>query len=168
MQHLSKLVIAASVLATSGGVLGGTDTDTLLVTATVPATCSVGAGTLDFGEIDPTVQNFAESTITVSCTALTFYTVGLDGGSNPGTTPFGFPFRRMGTAGSTIGYDLFTDPDHQNPWGDEGVGDTYERPPLETFGTVQDIPVYGVTEPLVSVNVSTGSYQDDVFVTVDF
>ena len=95
----------------------------LLLVAAVPSAqaCSVTAGTLAFGSIDPLsgLDTTSTSTISVTCPAPTNYTLGISSGQS------GVLQRRMSAGSDTLEYQLFVDASHNTVWGDgAGMGVT--------------------------------------------
>jgi spore coat protein U-like protein len=89
--------------------------------ATVLAGCSVSATDLDFGNYLASLVT-ATSTVTVSCTSGTNYTIGLDQGSGTGGTT---TTRKMTSpASATLNYQMFRDNLHTLNWGNTPGTDT--------------------------------------------
>jgi len=147
------LVGVLGLLATPA--LGGTASNTLTVTATVAATCSVSASSLNFGTYTVSTNTDQSGNISVTCTTGTPYTVELDGGTNAsGST------RRMVNASSYLTYELYTDSGRGTVWNNTntvaGTG----------TGAAQSIPLYGRIPS--SQNVPAGTYTDTVQITVTY
>ena len=154
------LAIAAAVVS-APAVNASTATGNLTVTATVISSCSVTAGTLAFGNYDPTLgSNVDQSgTFQVSCTKGTSATVGLDAGANAsGAT------RRMTNGTDFLTYELYKETARSNVWGNSGAG--LVSLSAAPSNSPQTLTVYGRVTG--SQNVGAGSYSDTVVVTVTF
>ena len=88
---------------------------TFNVTATVQASCGVTAADLDFGAYMPGSDAANDTTIDVTCTNGTAYTIALDGGS----VAHDVTARQMSDSGSNrLSYELYTDSSFATVWGD--------------------------------------------------
>jgi spore coat protein U-like protein len=130
------------------------------VTATVVDACGVSATDLAFGTCDPTsaVDKIGSSTISVTCSLGTVYTVSLNDGVNAAGG-----VRRMASGANRLGYQLYRDAAHLLIFGTlanllnaSGVG-TGLVTPFTVFGKVPK-----------AQNVATGSYSDQITVTIDY
>ena len=138
-----------------------TATANLTVTATVLSTCSVTAGSLAFGNYDPTSASNVDQagTFQVTCTKGTSATVGLDTGSNAsGST------RRMTDGTDFLSYELYKEAARTNVWSNSGLG--LVSLAAAPSNTAQTLTVYGRISG--SQNVGAGSYSDTVVITVTF
>ena len=130
------------------------------VTATVQNDCTVAATDLAFGTIGLVSSNVdSTSTLTITCTPTTAYTVGLDAGNVSGST---VDNRLMGSGSSTLRYQLYSDTARTQIWRDavdSTVGGTGS-------GVAQTLTVYGriptQTTPAV------GSYLAQVTATITY
>jgi spore coat protein U-like protein len=150
------LVVAAAPVADAA-----TASANLTVTATVVSTCSVGAGSLAFGNYDPTAASNVDQagTFQVTCTKGTSATVGLDTGSNAsGST------RRMTDGTDFLSYELFKETARTNVWGNAGAG--LVALAAAPSNAAQTVTVYGRISG--SQDVRAGSYSDTVVITVTF
>ena len=137
--------------------------ETFSVTAEVIDACNLTANDLDFGNYSSISGSNvdATSTLDVTCTNGTAYTLALDDGMTTGGT---FTTRLMTDGSNTLEYNLYTSTARTTVWGDasgatETVGDTGD-------GTQQSLTVYGRIP--ASQNVPVGSYSDSVTATVSF
>jgi spore coat protein U-like protein len=140
-----------------------TPATTFSVTATVLASCTVSAGTLAFGSYTPTGGSPADatSTIDVTCTNGTPYTVALDGGS----TENNVAARAMNDPSShTLSYGIYKDSARTTIWGD-GTGSTVTQSGTG-IGSLQGLTAYGRVP--ASQFVAAGNYSDTVTVTVSY
>ncbi|XVN43631.1 MAG: spore coat U domain-containing protein [Candidatus Rickettsia vulgarisii] len=94
-----------------------TATATFNVTANVTDVCTVSASTLSFGTYVDTAATDGQTTITVTCTQNTQYTVALDNGLYFNTT------RNMQLASGTakLSYLLYSDAARMNLWATTGT-----------------------------------------------
>jgi spore coat protein U-like protein len=158
-------------LACIGGpaVATTTTTSTFAVSLTIAAQCVINsASTLAFGSlgvlggIGGTTNNDATSTIAVQCTNTTPFDIGLDAGTNGGTTTTRKLKNTLSAA--TVHYTLWQDSGRSTTnWGDTVGTDTMT---LTGDGASHSYTVYGripaQTTPLA------GSYADTVTVTVTY
>ncbi|MBL8550612.1 MAG: spore coat U domain-containing protein [Hyphomonadaceae bacterium] len=139
-----------------------TATDSFDVTATVVASCIVSAVDLPFGAYDPTSATPLDqaTTVAVTCTNGTGYTVGLDKGEGTGAS---IASRRMQDAGANqLVYSLYKDAGRSSLWGDSG-GQTVSG---TGTGAQQTLDVYGRV-PIHQAAIA-GAYEDTVIVTVTY
>ncbi len=136
---------------------------TFTVSATVLDACSVTASDLAFGSYLPTNGSAAtaSSTVEVTCTNGSAYTIALDGGTTTGNVS-----ARAMTDGAahTLAYGLYTTGGYATLWGD-GTGATVTQSGTGS-GTAQDYTVYGRLP--AGQFVPPGNYSDIVGVTVNF
>ncbi|MGD0096275.1 MAG: spore coat protein U domain-containing protein [Terracidiphilus sp.] len=140
--------------------VAATATTTFNVTATVNSNCTVSAGALGFGAYSGAAIN-ASSTISVTCTNSTPYTVGLNQGLTTGAT---VTTRQMGITqpAGGLNYSLLTGSYTGTNWGNTtgswvaGTGN----------GALQPLTVYGVLP--AGQFVTPGSYTDTIQVTVSY
>lgn len=138
--------------------------------------CSVGNGTttgnvntfgtVDFGTQASPIVNYVDaqstgaagSTINLTCSTGTPYTVALDGGQHAtGTT------RQMATGTNNVTYGLYQDAARNTAWGN---GTTFGTTLAGTgTGAAQTLTVYGRVPPQATA-VPSGTYTDIVLVTV--
>ncbi len=129
---------------------------TFLVSAHVDPGCTaITPSPLAFLDFTGSLKN-ANSSISVTCTSGTLYTVGLSGGSCSVAN------RCMKSGGNSLAYNLYTDSAHTHVWTALGGGNT----PTYSAGT-HTFTVYGQI-PAVSPLPPTGDYQDSIIVTVEY
>lgn len=144
--------------------MAATVTDTFQVTATVLGSCLVSATDLAFGNYTPTSGTALDqtSTVTVTCTTGTTYSVGLNAGLNDDGN--GVAGRRMVyNTTNFLAYALYSDSGRTTNWGN--------TPPTDTVGgtgngAAQDITVYGRVP--INQYVTAGAYADTITVTVTY
>lgn len=132
---------------------------TFSVTATVAASCTVSAGgDLIFGAYTGT-QIDQTTTISITCTNSTGYTVGLDNGVN-----YVDPNRRMKDVPGThfLNYELYSDAFGGTRWGN-ALGSWVED---TGSGSAQSKTVYGRLAGGQALFI--GSYTDTITVTVTY
>lgn len=154
----------AAIIASAGAVLSTealatTATGSMAVSATVNASCSISPNALSFGTYAGS-QIQQTTTISVTCTNTTPYTVGLNAGTTSGATVTN---RLMSDGnGHTLAYALYQDSGYSTNWGnssgswESGTGN----------GSAQSLTVYGqITSGLTPV---PGSYTDTITATVTY
>lgn len=142
--------------------LAQTATDSFDVRITISAECEVSStGPLDFGNAGPLTNSVNASTsLQVTCSNTTPYTIGLDAGVGAGADT---TTRRMTSGGSTIGYRLFRDSALTSNWGNTPGADTLTA---TGTGTAQSFTVYGQVS--AQATPAPGTYTDTVTVTVTY
>jgi spore coat protein U-like protein len=154
--------MALGLISTSAVAQANPATTTFAVTAVVQKDCIVSAGALGFGNYIGAAVN-ASSTITVTCTSGTSYTVGLNAGLYTGGSVTN---RQMGpvatpTAGG-LNYSLLTGSYTGTNWGNtsgswvSGSGN----------GAAQPLTVYGVLP--AGQYAAPGNYTDTITATVTY
>lgn len=165
--------LAVAFAAVSGTATAGTDTNTLAVSATVSASCTIDSTTaVAFGTYDPVTTNASTALTTSSgginttCTNGSDATITLGQGSNPDTgSTDAAPLRRMvgGTNGQFLSYSLCQDSvTCATPWGNDAASGEA----IVGSGGSDAVVVYG-TAPGAQ-NIGADSYSDSVVVTVTF
>lgn len=160
-------VYKTTILASAFGVLLSSQVHALTagttfqVTATVDPSCVVSATTLAFGTYTPGTAKPGTSTVSVTCTNLTSYSVGLDAGAGTGAS---IATRIMNSSANTLNYSLYQDSGHATVWGNTVGTNT---PAASTgSGAQQDITVYGLIPSAQTP--AAGSYSDTINVTVTY
>lgn len=156
---IKNFLVIIILLLTSRPVFAGTATGTFTVSATVAASCTVTANNLAFGSYT-LAQIDATSTVTVTCTNGTTYSIGLGPGSFTGAT---VSTRRMsGPSATGLSYFLYSDTGRTAVWGNTagsmvtGTGS----------GAAQTLTVYGRIPADQAAQI--GTYSDTITVTVGF
>lgn len=136
---------------------------TMDVSATVVKACVVSATNLAFGNYDPTAAapTDANSSITVTCTPGTSFTVGLNAGTTSGAT---VNSRKMASGSNLLGYALYSDAARTTNWGNTPGTDTPAATTAASTASV--LTVYGRIPAQQSAAV--GSYTDTVTITVSY
>ncbi|MDH7787045.1 spore coat protein U-like protein [Ochrobactrum sp. 19YEA23] len=155
--------LVASFFLSSTCVMAQTATTQFNVQITITAACVFNSATnLDFGSNGVLAANVdATSTITVQCTNLTPYTIGLSAGNGTGATVTN---RLMtGPASATVGYSLYTTAARTAVWGNTVGTNTVAG---TGNGNAQAYTVYGrvpgQTTPAVGV------YTDTITATISY
>lgn len=166
MTNFKRTLLIAALL-TPGLSMAVTASNTFQVTATVISSCTVSGTTLNFGNtIDslatPTPVD-ATSTLTVTCSNTTPYTVALNAGTNAGGAS-NFSTRTMKSGSNTLTYQLYTDVGRSTVWGD-GTASSSTSAGTGT-GSAQTLSIYGRLPSIA--NAVPGSYTDTVTVTVTY
>lgn len=137
----------------------GTKNWSFTTSATVPAKCTVGTATLDFGTHTAlTTIKDSSANISVACSNALPFQVQLNGGLSGATNP---TLRLMTKAAEFITYGLYRDAARSQPWGDTLGTNTYSG---TGTGLSVAIPVYGRVP--VQATPTPGTYTDTVAVTV--
>lgn len=140
---------------------GNTFTGSFQITAMVQNYCIISASSLNFGVYSGTLTNSA-STISVTCTNTTPYSVGLDAGTAAGATVTN---RSMtGPNSMLLSYKLFRDSNHSQNWGNTVGVDTVSR---TGTGLAQSLTVYGQV-PAGQTGLPPGDYSDTITATITY
>ncbi|MDI1238540.1 MAG: spore coat U domain-containing protein [Polaromonas sp.] len=142
-------------------VSAGGSVDQVRVSTKVVASCTISAGTLNFGSYTGAVLN-AVGTLSVTCNTPTGYHVGLGVGTAPGATE---STRKMtGPSASTLAYALFSNAGRTTNWGNIGGTGTVAG---SGTGRAQTLTVYG--RMVAGQSIATpGLYTDTVIATVSY
>jgi spore coat protein U-like protein len=141
-------------------VSAATSTATFQVSANVPAVCLISATNLAFGAYTGAVAN-ATSTVSVTCTNATPYTVGLDAGTSTGAT---VSTRKMtGPRGALLAYSLSRDSARSLNWGNTVGTDTQSG---SGNGNAQNLTVFG--QVAANQFVAAGNYTDTITATITY
>ena len=129
---------------------------------TITATCTVETtNTLDFGSNGLLTANIdVTATFDVLCSNTTPYDIGLNEGTTAGGTT---TTRLMDNAGTTVSYQMFSDPGLTTNWGDTVPTDTVAG---IGNGSTQTLTIYGRVPPQASVAPAT--YTDLVTITITY
>lgn len=161
---LRRILLTAIAIPASSLPLPARAAATFQVSATIVNSCTVTGTTLNFGAaIDPLATSTpvdATSTLSVTCTNTTPYSISLNAGSNGS----GFSSRAMKSGTHALAYQLYLDSGRSSVWGDGTSGSS-------TFsgtgtGSPQALSIYGRIPSLA--NVVPGSYADTVTVTISY
>lgn len=163
--NINRTALFAALAAVSfAGHVQAQEVDTFEVTATVVAACSISAGDLEFGDYNPVSGDAVpgQSTIDITCTNASPYTIGLSAGLSDGAT---VTTRAMTIAAGTetLAYGLFIDPALGENWGT----DLADRKADTGIGASQLHTVYGQVAANQSAAIA-GVYSDTVTASVYF
>ena len=139
------------------------------VTASIAANCLIATNDLNFGTTSSLASNVdASTTLSVTCTNATSYSVGLSNGDHYSSGRR----MRLGSSGNNyINYELYTDLGHKNVWSNScttlpgssancangtGTGSS-QQPPITVYGQV---PAQSIT--------AAGTYTDTIIATITF
>lgn len=148
-----------------------TATAVMNVSATVPANCSLSAGNLGFGAIDPKTTVTATANLTVNCPQGLAYQVSIDAGQHYDAER---GLRTMtGSNGGKARYSLLKNAEGSGQWGDNDFARTYLYGGSVSgvgSGGVQTLTVYGRVEPAGNAGLQFpgGNYSDQLLVTVHY
>jgi spore coat protein U-like protein len=142
----------------------GAETTTFAVTAQFAPSCTVAAGSLNFGSSIPTPVTapvYSTSAITAVCSASLSYTVQLGAGTGPSATP---ALRQLTTGTSFLSYTIFEDAARTRVWGDGTAGTVVSE--MTGTGTAQTLTAFGSIPAGQAPGI--GTYTDTVTVTIVF
>src|ERR1700749_718652 len=157
-------LVALAIFAWTGPSNAATVQTPFGVSATVQQVCAVAATNLAFGSYNASssTPNDATSTITVTCTPGSTYSIAL----NAGTTSGGTEASHLMTDGNshTLTYNMYSDSGHATKWGDGTLSTTVVSGTAD--GTHQPFTLWG--EVGIGQFVPSGSYSDTVTATVSY
>lgn len=148
----------------------GTATANLTVQITITNACTIDAATLNFGSYAGvsmlTSAPTASTTVSVTCTNLTPYSIGMDNGQNYSTT------RQMASGGNYIGYGLYLNSAYTQPWTTTTSASNCSGGSNTCYlgtgtGAAQSVPIYGKA-PTVATAPASGIYSDTVVMTISY
>ena len=153
----------ATCTSGGGGGAGVSGAFPFTVSATVPSKCQAYSATdLDFGSVSGTLDAAVDrtSTLGMTCTGRTAWQVGLDNGRNAsGNTRR----MRLGTTASYVTYELYRDAARTQRWGNTLNADTLQG---TGTGLPQALTVHGrVPAPQTP---AAGAYGDTITVTITY
>ncbi|MDQ4087712.1 MAG: spore coat U domain-containing protein [Pseudomonadota bacterium] len=160
----SRLILIGSTLLASAAAAAAQSYSTLTVEAEVKANCTVSAGSIDFGDVNPISGSNVNGsgTFSVTCTNGTGWTATAGVGSGSGAS---YTSRRMTAGSNTLNYNLYTSGSYATVWGD-GTASTGTLTGTGT-GSAQSTTVYGRIAS-GQTSVPPGSYADSVSITVSY
>jgi spore coat protein U-like protein len=131
------------------------------VSLTIQASCTLDTvNALNFGTVANLTSIVTQSTtIAITCTNTTPYTIELSAGAGVGATT---AIRKMTFGGNTINYSLYKDSGYAGVWG-TGATDDFNS---TGTGAQQSFTVYGRVP--VQALPNPGTYTDTVAVTVTY
>jgi spore coat protein U-like protein len=162
LRRSAAAAFLVSAAAMPSGANAGTATDNLAVSATVIASCNVGANPLAFGNYNPVSATAldAATTISVTCTNGTAYEVSMSAGAGAGAS---VATRKMSASGNLLNYSIYRDSNRSNVWGVTTGSNVVTG---TGSGAAQPIDVYGRIPAQQAA--PAGSYTDTVVVTVTY
>lgn len=171
MKHLKTLLVGAGLLAASTGLASAaTATGNLNVAVTISSFCSMNATSgsplsLTFpttGTLTQPVASAAATTLNVTCSAGTPYTIKL----GEGLDRVAGGDRQMVRAGGTvkIPYKLSRQALGVEEW---GPGATF-TPTSPGSGSAQAFSIFGYIPAIVGTQPTPGTYTDTVVITIDY
>ena len=150
---------------------GGSQTSTVVITASIPPSCTIGTAAIAFAPYDPvnthaTVPDDQSGDIVIRCTkGASGITIGLgNGASNAGNQ------RRMVNAAdpsSTLSYEIFQEPTRITIWGPGDGGQLRSGSDLSGTGSNVVVTMYGRIPPR-QLQASAGTYNDTLVSTILF
>lgn len=155
----AALLGAVALTVPAGRTEAATATGTVAITATVQATCVMSATPLSFG-VYTGVALTGTSTITMTCSNTTPYSVGISAGAASGAT---VTTRAMTSGAVTLAYALYSNTTRTLNWGTTTGTDTVAG---TGTGVAQPLTVYGSVA--AGQFITPGSYTDTVTATVTY
>ena len=133
---------------------------TLLLACGPAGACTVTAGSLSFGSIDPLANSATDSSssITVTCPAPLAYTVAISHGQA------GALQRQMASGAATLAYQLYVDASRATIWGDGTGGGVTASGNADATGTSHTVHGRVPAQPTAV----PGSYADTLLITISF
>ncbi len=171
LRWIAGLCVAFLVgLAPSSESQAGTATANMTVQVTITAACTINAATLDFGSNAGTslvASNIdAATTVSVTCTNGSPYSIGMDNGANATGAQ-----RRMKTGTNFLNYNLYVDSARTNAWTTAASSTTCTTANSCALGTgngsAQTVSIYGRV-PSIGTAPPAGSYTDTVTMTITY
>jgi spore coat protein U-like protein len=164
MRIAAALGASLALLAPAG--LASTTTTTFQVQITLVSSCAISASNLNFGAGIGLLTSAVNgsTTLSVTCSNSTPYTVGLDGGTVSGSTVSNrlMAGTTTGNTSTTMQFQLYTDSGHSTQWGNSsgtwvsGTGN----------GAAQSLTVYGQVPAQTTPKPDT--YQTTITATVTY
>ena len=137
------------------------NTTAFTVSVTLQPSCSVSASPLNFGTAGPLTANIdAATSLSITCTYTTPYSVALSAGNAPGATT---STRAMTNGSAEVYYSLYQNAARTLNWGSNLGVDTVAG---TGTGSSQNLAVYGRTPPQTTP--AAGDYSDAIIVTVNY
>lgn len=150
------------------------------VTATITASCTIGTiSNLAFGTYDPSAaigsgNGQSSTSLSVTCTSGTPYTVSLNYGTGTGATNADRYMSGTGAAaGSQIAYNLYTDAGYTTVWYD--AADCASEATVNANcgtntgnGSAQSMNIYGEISGTQTPSLPAGTYSDTITATVTY
>ena len=172
LSRISWLSVAMLACLTSASMAqAGTATSNLTVQITITAACTINAATLNFGASVPgttlVASNVdASTTVSVTCTNLSPYSIGMDNGANVSGSQ-----RRMKSGSNFLNYNLYVDAGLTNAWttASSNVACTTANSCFlgTGNGSAQSVNIYGRV-PSTGTAPPTGTYTDTVTMTITY
>lgn len=159
----SKLVLIGLAFAIpSIQTNAATATSTMAVSATVLTACLVTSTPLVFGVYDTSGAAInVSSTVGVTCTGNSSYTIALGAGTGFGAT---FAARKMSFGEATLDYNIYTDAAHTTVWGNGTVGGST----VSGTGTLGLVTHTAYGSIPAGQSTDAGVYTDSVSVTLNY
>jgi len=161
-ERLARALVfaVATACALSAVANAGSTSTTFNTQIAITAACAINsAAALNFGTQGVLASNVDQSsTIQVTCTNTTPYTIGLDAGIGSAAT---IAARKLTSGSNTVSYTLYADAAHTTLWGNTPSSDTVAA---TGNGSAQSFTVYGRVPAQAAP--APGNYSDTITVTV--
>jgi spore coat protein U-like protein len=159
--------LAAAIALTVGSVAATADDfGTLNVSANVPFTCRIDSvAALSFGDVSFTGNTDNSADITWRCTRDSVTTIELGAGAS-GDAASQY---MAGPGGSRLPYQLSTQSDYSDTWGDGSGGTATASVTGAGMGTPRTTTIYGRVDPTTfPIDLAAGAHSDALTVTIKF
>jgi spore coat protein U-like protein len=168
---VNMLMIGIFHAASGSALAAGAQTSTVVVTASIPPSCTIGTAVIAFPAYDPvnthaTVPNDQTGDIVIRCTkGASGITVGLGNGANN----TGSQRRMVNTADRTVtvDYEVYQEPGRNSIWGPGDGGKVRSGPDLSGNGSNVTVTMYGRI-PAHQLHATAGTYNDTLVSTILF
>ena len=159
-------------LGWTGSALGaGSQSSTVIITASIPPSCTIGTAAIAFTAYDPinahaSVPDDRTGDIVIRCTkGANGITIGLGNGANNS----GAQRRMVNTADptTTLDYEVYQDSGRINVWGPGDGGALRAGSDLNGTGLNMTVTMYGRIPPH-QLSASSGTYNDTLVSTIQF
>jgi spore coat protein U-like protein len=167
----SSLLLAFFLGKSTPGQAAGSQTSTVVVTASIPPSCTIGTAAIAFVAYDPvnehaTAPDDQTGDIVIRCTkGARGITVGLGNGANNS----GAQRRMVNSADPTtkLDYEIFREPGRTTIWGPGDGGTARSGSDLDGTGANVVVTMYGRIPPH-QLQATAGSYTDTLVSTILF
>jgi spore coat protein U-like protein len=166
-----SLLLAFFLGRSATGLAAGSQTSTVVVTASIPPSCTIGTAAIAFVAYDPVNANATAADdqtgdIVIRCTkGASGITVGLGNGANNSGTQ-----RRMVNSAdptTTIEYEVYKEPGRNTIWGPGDGGSVRAGDDLNGTGSNVIVTMYGRIPPH-QLQATAGTYTDTLVSTILF
>jgi spore coat protein U-like protein len=160
---LALLLIGIPLASTDA--LAGSRSTGVVVSLVLQNDCMITASNLDFGATGMLSSNVdADTSVSVTCTPGTQYSIGLDAGTPLSSTVNKRLLANSTSSRDTIAYQLYQDSAHQTIWGNSTAGQLVSG---TGDGVSHALKVYGRV-PVPEQSPAAGTYTSTITATINF